>query len=46
MMRQAAQTAMKEVDFHFTAPITREDFITDRQYKSFQARAKCLGLMT
>jgi len=45
-MRQAARTAMKEVDFHFTAPITREDFITERQYKSFLARAKCLGLMT
>ncbi|MCM1540169.1 MAG: hypothetical protein NC121_02790 [Blautia sp.] len=44
-LKQAAQTAMKEVDFHFTAPITREDFITDRQYKSFTARAKCLGLM-
>ena len=43
-MKQAALKAMKEVEFHFTAPITREDFITERQYKSFQARAKCLGL--
>lgn len=42
--RQAAQTAMEKVDFHFTAPITREDFITDRQYASFQKRAKYLGL--
>lgn len=43
-MKQAALKAMKEVEFHFTAPVTREDFITERQYKSFQARAKCLGL--
>lgn len=43
-MRQAAIKAMGEVDFHFTAPITREDFITDRQYRSFRKRAECLGL--
>lgn len=43
-IKQAAQKAMKKVDFHFTAPVTREDFITERQYKSFLARAKCLGL--
>lgn len=43
-MRQAAVRAMKEVDFHFTAPITREDFITDRQYNSFMKRAKELGI--
>ncbi len=43
-IRQAAQKAMEKVDFHFTAPITREDFITDRQYTSFQKRAGCLGL--
>lgn len=36
---------MEKVDFHFTAPITREDFITDRQYVSFQKRAGCLGLL-
>lgn len=43
-LKQAAQMAMKRVDFHFTAPITREDFLTDRQYKSFMTKAKCLGL--
>lgn len=43
-IKQAAKKAMGEVDFHFTAPITREDFITDRQYASFQKRAKYLGL--
>ncbi|MDE6926500.1 MAG: hypothetical protein K2P59_14810 [Acetatifactor sp.] len=43
-LKQAAQTAMKKVDFHFTEPITREDFITERQYKSFRERARCLGL--
>lgn len=43
-IRQAAVKAMEKVDFHFTAPITREDFITDRQYQSFRKRAKCLGL--
>lgn len=42
--RQAAQAAMKRVDFHFTASITRKDFITERQYKSFTARAKLLGV--
>lgn len=43
-IRQAAVKAMEKVDFHFTAPITREDFITDRQYQSFRKRADCLGL--
>lgn len=45
-MRQAAKKAIQEVDFHFTAPITREDFITDRQYNSFMSRAKELGIKT
>lgn len=43
-IRQAAVKAMREVDFHFTAPVTRGDFITQRQYQSFQKRARCLGL--
>ncbi len=43
-IRQAAVKAMKEVDFHFTQPIGREDFITERQYLSFKKRAACLGL--
>lgn len=43
-IRQAALKAMGEVDFRFTAPVTREDFITERQYLSFKKRAGCLGL--
>lgn len=43
-IRQAALKAMREVDFRFTAPVTREDFITERQYLSFKKRAACLGL--
>lgn len=43
-IKQAAKKAMDQVDLHFTAPITREDFITDRQYESFRKRAKYLGL--
>ncbi len=43
-IKQAAWKAMNEVDFHFTAPITREDFITERQYNSFKKRAALLGL--
>lgn len=44
-MQQSARQAMKHVDFHFTAPITRNDFLTDRQWESFRWRAKDLGLM-
>ncbi len=43
-IRQAAVKAMQKVDFHFTAPITRADFITERQYRSFRKRAEYLGL--
>lgn len=43
-IKQAAMKAMGKVDFHFTAPITREDFITERQYNSFRKRAESLGL--
>lgn len=45
-IREAAMHAMKKVDFHFTSEFTREDFITDRQYKEFMARAKDLGVQT
>jgi hypothetical protein len=45
-MKQAALTAMKHVDFHFTDEITRKDFITDRQYQTFMRRAKQLGVET
>lgn len=43
-MRQAAETAMKNVDFHFTQEITREDFMDDAQFESFTTRAKELGI--
>lgn len=43
-IRDAARYAMTKVDFHFIAPITREDFITDRQYNEFMGRAKDLGI--
>ena len=43
-IRQAALSAMRRVEFRFTAPITRKGFITDRQYASFRKRAECLGL--
>lgn len=43
-MREAALKAMSNVDFYFTREITREDFLTERQYRSFSERAKELGI--
>ena len=43
-LQKNALYAMKQVDFHFTAPITRDLFITDRQYKSFMSKAEELGV--
>ena len=45
-IREAAHRAMSRVDFHFISDITREDFITERQYKEFMSRAKELGIET
>lgn len=45
-IREAAHKAMSRVDFHFIEDITREDFITERQYKEFMSRAKELGIET
>jgi len=45
-MRQAADFAIRHTDFHFTDAITREDFITQRQYKSFMERAIELDIKT
>lgn len=45
-IREAAHKAMKNVDFHFIEEITREDFITERQYNEFIYRAKELGIKT
>lgn len=43
-IQEAALYAMKRTDFYFTEEITHEDFITDRQYKSFMERANELGI--
>lgn len=45
-IRDAAKYAMSRVDFHFTEEITREDFITERQYNEFMWRAKDIGVTT
>lgn len=45
-MREAAKHAISKVDFHFTEEITRDDFITDRQYEMFMSRARELGIRT
>lgn len=44
-IRQAAHYAINKCDIKITGEITRDDFITDRQYKCFTSRAKELGLM-
>lgn len=44
--REAAKRAMQHVDFYFTEPITRDDFITKRQFDEFMWRAKDLGITT
>lgn len=43
-MKEAAHIAMKHVDFHFYREFTRNDFLTDRQYESFMAKAKELDI--
>lgn len=43
-IKQAAHYAMQRVDFHFIDEITRDDFITDRQYETFMRRANELGI--
>lgn len=43
-LKQNALYAMKQVDFHFTATITRDLFITERHYKSFMSKASELGV--
>lgn len=45
-IKEAAVHAMKHTDFHFTDKITREDFITDRQFESFTRRANQLKIST
>ncbi|MBR5356056.1 MAG: hypothetical protein IK121_03955 [Lachnospiraceae bacterium] len=43
-LRENAFYAIKHTDFHFTAPITRDMFLTTRMYESFKERAEDLGL--
>lgn len=49
-MKHMAEFGMEEVDFHFTAPITREDFIDgsdgDKHYDMFMTHAEELGVKT
>jgi hypothetical protein len=45
-IRDAAKYAISKVDFHFTAEITRKDFLTTKQYETFMSRAKELGIKT
>ena len=45
-LKENAVHGMKKIDFHFTAPITRDLFITDRQYATFMKRAEQLGIKT
>jgi len=43
-MRQAAELAIDKVDLHFTAQITREDFLTEEQFASFFERSRELRI--
>lgn len=45
-VRDSAKYAMSKVNFYFTQPITRSDFITERQYKEFMWRAEDLYVQT
>ena len=44
-IKQAAHKAIRHVKIKVLAPITRNDFITDRQYNCFMSRAKELGIL-
>lgn len=43
-MQQTAEYSMKKCNFHFTEKVKRSDFMNARQYKSFIARAKAIGM--
>lgn len=45
-IREAAQYAINRVDVHFTQPIVREDFVTNKQYNTFMERAEELNIKT
>lgn len=44
-IKKSAEYAISKVDFHFTQPIVRSDFLTDEHYDSFMERAKELGII-
>lgn len=43
-MRDVARFARKRVEFYFTQPITRRDFLDIGHYRAFKKRAEVLGL--
>ena len=43
-LKENALWAMQKCDFHFNGDISRELFITDRQYAAFMRRAEQLGI--
>jgi hypothetical protein len=43
-IKEMALYAMKRTDFHFTKPILRKDFMTNKQYECFMDRANELGI--
>ena len=45
-LKENAMMAIKKVDVHFTKPITRDMFLTTKQYETFMKRAKQLGINT
>ena len=45
-LKENAMMAIKKVDVHFTKPITRDMFLTSKQYEVFIKRAKQLGIST
>lgn len=45
-LKENAMMAMKKVDLYFTKPITREMFLTSKQYEVFMKRADQLGIQT
>lgn len=42
--REAAKMAAKRTDFHFTAPVKKEDFLTYNQYKYFMSAMEELNI--
>lgn len=45
-LKENAMMAIKKVNVHFTKPITRDMFLTTKQYETFIKRAKQLGMNT